>query len=253
MRSVRQLNLASYQRRATVRGYSRFTKLHQPEISIFDQHRQDLAGADVLDLGVGAGRTSPHLDEVAGTYLGVDYASAMIEACRVRFPSINFMVGDATDLALDNNTFDVVVFSEQGIDTMTHGARLQILAETRRVLRPGGLFIFSVHNRDYAKKVAIVEISRRPRLRWPLDALKGLCSYMLVRGGQSSCHEYALRSDPLAGFGCLTYFIDKMSQFQQLRTAGFVEVALYDALGEPTEAEVFDRDHPFFYVTCRSR
>ncbi len=253
MRSVRQLNLASYQRRATVREYSRFTTLHPPEISIFSHHRQDLAGADVLDLGVGAGRTSPHLDEVAGSYLGVDYASAMIAACRVRFPSIDFMVGDATDLAIGDGMFDVVVFSEQGIDTMTHEARLRILAETRRVLRPGGLFIFSVHNRDYAKKVAIVEMSRRPRLRWPLDAIKGLCSYMLVRGEQSSCDEYALRSDPLAGFGCLTYFIDKTNQFRQLRAAGFVAVALYDALGEPTEAEVFDRDHPFFYVTCRSR
>src|SRR5262245_106242 len=47
-----------------------------------------LRGA-VLDVGVGGGRTVPHLHALAGRYLGIDYAAAMVRRCRERFPSVD--------------------------------------------------------------------------------------------------------------------------------------------------------------------
>jgi ubiquinone/menaquinone biosynthesis C-methylase UbiE len=75
----------------------------------------------------------------------------MVEACRRRFASLEFLCVDATDLRIfSDRRFDVVVFSFNGIDYIpTDEARARCLLEVARVLRPGGRFIFSSHNAKY--------------------------------------------------------------------------------------------------------
>jgi SAM-dependent methyltransferase len=104
--------------------------------------------ADVLDIGVGGGRTTVHLAPRARSYLGLDYAEAMIAQCRRRFPKLEFMVADATDLsALADSSFDLVIFSFNGIDCIpSDEGRIACLAELRRVIRPNGRIIISSHN-----------------------------------------------------------------------------------------------------------
>jgi SAM-dependent methyltransferase len=106
------------------------------------------AESDVLDLGVGGGRTTAYLAQRAKKYVGVDYAPAMIEACRARFPEIEFAVGDASDLsAFPENSFDAVVFAFNGIDYLIPDqARKKCLEHILRILRPGAVVIFSSHN-----------------------------------------------------------------------------------------------------------
>jgi SAM-dependent methyltransferase len=105
-------------------------------------------GDDVLDLGVGGGRTTPDLSTRAGHYVGVDYSQSMVESCRERFPTLEFHCDNAADLSrFGNSRFDIVVFSANGIDYITsEGMRANCLREIKRVLRPGGRFIFSSHN-----------------------------------------------------------------------------------------------------------
>ena len=55
---------------------------------------------DVLDLGVGAGRTSFTFAALVRTYIGIDYAQAMVEICRSRFGENDrqkFLCLDAAD------------------------------------------------------------------------------------------------------------------------------------------------------------
>src|SRR5476649_1848663 len=74
------------------------------------------SGSDVLDLGVGAGRTTAILAPFSRNYLGVDYSEQMIEAARRKFPEHRFAVMDAADMSsLISETFDVIVFSFNGI------------------------------------------------------------------------------------------------------------------------------------------
>ena len=55
--------------------------------------------------------------------------------------------GDASNLGLKDNSFDVVIFSFNGIDYIyPYIKRLAALKEIRRVLKTNGLFIFSSHN-----------------------------------------------------------------------------------------------------------
>jgi ubiquinone/menaquinone biosynthesis C-methylase UbiE len=102
----------------------------------------------VLDLGVGGGRTTSYLAKVASHYVGVDYSEAMIHACRQKFPGLDFLLADASDLTMfQDASFDAVVFSFNGLDSVVpNEKRARCLRECWRVLRPSGVFIFSSHN-----------------------------------------------------------------------------------------------------------
>jgi SAM-dependent methyltransferase len=57
---------------------------------------------------------------------------------------------DARDLsAFANASFDLVIFSYNGIDSVDPEGRLAILNEVSRVLSPGGTFLFSTFHRGW--------------------------------------------------------------------------------------------------------
>lgn len=123
-------------------------ELTDSERGLFDAHLRP--GMDVLDLGVGGGRTTPYLSALSGggTYVGLDVAEPMVAACQERFPHLAFHHADAADLSLfGDGSFDAVVFSFNGIDYVAPGQRrADCLAECRRVLRDGGVLVLSRHN-----------------------------------------------------------------------------------------------------------
>jgi SAM-dependent methyltransferase len=101
----------------------------------------------VLDLGIGAGRTTPWLSENVAEYTGTDISRAMVDAARLAHPNVDIRVGDATDLSeFPDDHFDVVVFSFNGIDCLSSDGRQSCLREINRVLARGGRLILSRHN-----------------------------------------------------------------------------------------------------------
>lgn len=143
----------SYEAEPIVAMYARDTALQRPEQVLFEGLRSRLATMDILDLGVGAGRTSRHLVG-ARSYLGVDYSAAMVEACRRELPASRFVVGDARHLDfVDDASVDLVLFSYNGIDHADAAGRRRILLEMRRVLRPGGFMVLSSHNAAHLPQI----------------------------------------------------------------------------------------------------
>jgi SAM-dependent methyltransferase len=138
-----------YRRPDVVAYYDREQDLQGAERLLFDRYVKP--GTEILDLGVGAGRTTPHLARLASRYVGVDVSEAMVARCREKFPDLTFLQLDATDLsAVADSLFDLVVFSFNGIDVIpTVKGRRRCLAECARVLRPRGHLLFSVHNPRY--------------------------------------------------------------------------------------------------------
>lgn len=129
-------------------------------------------GSEILDLGVGGGRTTPYLASRSARYVGVDNAATMVEACRSKFPDREFVVADAADLSrFDDSSFDAVVFAFNGIDfVLPEGFRQKCLAHVHRVLKPGGVFIFSSHN---ARAILVRPGWNRERMRRVARRLSG--------------------------------------------------------------------------------
>ena len=82
-------------------------------------------GKEILDIGVGGGRTAPQLHALASRYVGIDYAAAMVDRCRGLFPTLDFRCCDARDMKeFDSDSFDVAWFSFNGIDYVSPEGRV---------------------------------------------------------------------------------------------------------------------------------
>lgn len=132
---------------SVVSSYSRFNHLLKAEQQIFAQYKEDLSRAQLLDIGVGGGRTTAYLSKNCAHYTGIDYSEAMVLACQQRFPHLDFKVHDAAKMeSFVDATFDFAFFSFNGIDCVDLSHRELIFKEVNRVLKPRGKFIFSFHN-----------------------------------------------------------------------------------------------------------
>ncbi|MGH9347689.1 MAG: class I SAM-dependent methyltransferase [Vicinamibacterales bacterium] len=144
--AVSARNIANYASDWSLLSYAAETGLRPLEAGLVREFFPS-PPARVLDLGCGAGRTTIGLSDLGYDVLGIDLSSALLQVARRRFPSIAFAEMDATRLELADGTFDAAIFSYNGIDCIyPAAARRRCLAETWRVLRPGGVFILSSHN-----------------------------------------------------------------------------------------------------------
>jgi SAM-dependent methyltransferase len=154
MKVNKQFALEAYSHGEAVRGYSRAVGqvgLWNCERSIFRQHLP--ADGRILDLGCGAGRTTFGLyDEGYRKIIGVDFSPGMIRQARMhserRGLRLPFRVGDACRLPFRARSFEGSLFSFNGLMTIPRlSLRIRALREVRRVLLPGGCFVFTTHER----------------------------------------------------------------------------------------------------------
>lgn len=139
-------NIQTYNSPEIASYYAALDYLTPCERLLFDEYLKP--GMEILDLGVGGGRLTPHLSSLARRYVGADYAAEMVTACRKKFPQLEFAVANAADLSrFASASFDAVVMGFNAFDyVLPDEARVCALREIRRVLRSGGVFIFSSHN-----------------------------------------------------------------------------------------------------------
>ncbi|MBF0186624.1 MAG: class I SAM-dependent methyltransferase [Magnetococcales bacterium] len=146
---IEKTNRLFYNCRQTVAHYRNEDQLSNKEERAF---RHIPATATILDLGCGTGRTTTHLYSRNYSVIGVDYAHAMTHSASERLPDVPFCTADAKTLCFRDDSFDVVLFSFNGIDYIhPYSARLAALREIWRVLKPDGLFIFSTHNNCFPR------------------------------------------------------------------------------------------------------
>ena len=111
----------------------------------------------ILDLGCGAGRTTINLYKKGFiNIIGVDIAEKLIDFAKDYASghslNIDFRIGDATNLDFEDNTFDIVIFSYNGMQCIPKKEnREKVLKEVYRVLKPEGLYIFTAHDRHDPK------------------------------------------------------------------------------------------------------
>lgn len=104
-----------------------------------------LGGARVCDLCCGEGYVGRHLLAAgAGEVVGIDLSAELIAVAKSRAPPgpISYRVDDARTLAsVEDTAFDVVASQMAMMDVEDHRA---LFAAVRRVLVPGGAFVFTL-------------------------------------------------------------------------------------------------------------
>lgn len=114
----------------------------------------------ILDVGCGAGRTTLALYSMGyKQIIGLDFCEQMIqEAISIqeqRNYSIQFIHGDATDLPFDSEVMDAVLFTFNGLMQIPGlENRKKAFYHINRVLKPGGIFIFTTHDMENDKEHA---------------------------------------------------------------------------------------------------
>ncbi|GHD65370.1 hypothetical protein GCM10007164_02640 [Luteimonas padinae] len=250
----------AYSRQDIVQDFARRDYLTPAEVAALGAVWQQVQG-DVLDLGVGGGRTTGYLRGVARSYRGLDISEEMAAACRAQHPTADILVGDARTLdGHPDDAYDLVLFSFNGIDYIAHADRALVLASAMRVLRPGGAFVYSSHNLRVLDgrlpPVQPVRLVPTPDpLRLAVRSVRALGAMLRRRrnrgrlGGQQYLRDdHALVNDESYDHAQLTVYVDPASEAQALAAAGFGDIRTVDARGR---LDPLRHDDPWVYFIAR--
>jgi ubiquinone/menaquinone biosynthesis C-methylase UbiE len=252
--NIDTLNRDFYERQNIVAEYTytENTSLWPEEEVIFERYEGHIKSKAVLDIGCGGGRTAIALRKFTSDYVGIDFSAKMIESCQEKHPNLQFIHCDASDLSqFGDLSFDFAIFSFNGMDCMSQEKRIGALREIYRVIKPGGVFAFSSHNLDDR---AIVTGFDRHDIKSPKSIYRNarnLISYFKVRKYQVFSDTYRILSDPLAGFGHLTYYIRTKDQVKQLEDIGFTQIEILNREAKFISANGVDQDSHWLHYVCR--
>jgi SAM-dependent methyltransferase len=250
-----------------VKDFKELTTLSPGEAAILAMLQNQLKDQPFLDVGMGAGRTTPYLRELSANYVGIDLSKRMIESARERFPDASLQEGDAAaDLSrFRGGEFAAVFFLGAGIDEAKLGVRIRILHEIHRVLRPGGIVVLCVHNLR-AKEASPWSDFRLLRSSNPglfiannIRSLPACCAtafkLLWIKATKKECSfltEYEDYEGRRLGEWMSAYYICCDAQMRQLQEVGFSKVEARDRNGHPTDGNA-RADNFLYYLAYKQR
>lgn len=221
----------------------------------------------VLDLGVGAGRTAGLLAERASTYVGLDYSAAMVERARAAYPRADIRIGDARDLhAFADGSVDLVTFSFNGIDAVSHADRRRVLGEMHRVIRAGGYVLYSTLNtlgglygerpwRRYELGAAPVP-TRSVRhlvrvLRTAVRHPRSCVNWLKLHRFEQAHPDWGIGVLSAHDFSILAHFTTPSAAVAEARAAGFEVERVYAKSGALLDPADPQTDEEWIHVVAR--
>jgi SAM-dependent methyltransferase len=201
---------------------------------VLERYRDDLSGR-VLEFGVGGGRITRHLTEIAADLLGIDIAPDMVAYCREHYRG-HFEQEDLRNIgSWPADAWDAVFSGCNSFDLLTYEERTRLLADTARLLHVGGIFVFTSHNAAVARHV------RRPWSRppvhpraiadWAVRMPRRMANLRRVAPFQEDGDELALVVDDAQDYTLLQVYISRDRQERDLAAAGLELVECLDEDG----------------------
>jgi SAM-dependent methyltransferase len=243
--------------------YARAQALQPAEAAILAELEDDMAQWSMLDIGVGAGRTTAHFAHRVRDYVGIDYADAMLESCRQRFadrPDLHFELADVRSMPqFGDKRFDFVLFSFNGIDYVSHEERQKALGEIRRVGRSGGWFCFSTHNLRSARGLMSLRSQWNRHPLWLARNIVNWSRWQLlhsrsVRSRVATADDYALLNDGAHECRLQTYYVYPERELSRLAdTFDFVRVFSGRTGSELQSSDLSSCSDDWLYYLCRFR
>jgi 2-polyprenyl-6-hydroxyphenyl methylase/3-demethylubiquinone-9 3-methyltransferase len=167
------------------------------------------AGLRALDIGCGGGLLAEEFARLGCVVVGVDPSEGSLAAARSHAAgqglAIEYQCATGEALPFADDSFDIVYCC----DVLEHVADLRlVIAETARVLKPGGIYLFDTINRTLQSRLIVIKLLQEwqwtalmpPRLHdWrmlirPAELRRVLEHYGLVPGGLTGLKP---RANPL--------------------------------------------------------
>ena len=146
--------------------------------------RVDLAQSDVLDLGAGSGLLAAYFKPLVRSIAAADREPDAFEPT-----DISIAKTATSDLPFSDASFDVIIFNHVIEHVGERDDQARMLAEIRRILRPGGLLYLAVPNRW-----TLVEPHYRlPFLSWLPRSIADLWLRALNRNTWYDCRPFGHR------------------------------------------------------------
>ncbi|MFL9863725.1 class I SAM-dependent methyltransferase [Paraburkholderia fungorum] len=262
-----QINRAVWSSRSGRNGFAVASGWTDPgEAAAFAWVAQQVQHQPILDVGVGGGRTVSLLTAISNDYTAVDYTPEMVTICRHNHPGIRVQQMDARDMsAFPDESFELVVFSYNGIDAVDYPGRLAILREFARVLKPGGLALFSAHNlhgpsyrQNPRHLLRMPNLSANPistcidvaRIGYSLAI--GTLNYLRYSPLNREFDGYAIRVCAAHEFGIVIMYTDMDAQRRQLAEVGLHTEAVFgNATGQRVQEGDDVRNDSWFHFIAR--
>ena len=254
-------NHRTYTSSSVVQYYAQSIDLQPAETTIINLLQSQLGQMKLLDIGVGGGRTTQHFANLVSEYIAIDYSPQMIAAANKRFPKFAdtnaFQVCDVRDMSrfLDNS-FDLILFSFNGIDYMSNEDRSQAIKEIQRVGKPGGYLFFSTHNltafeREFDFKQQISLNPFKTYINLVMSAFLHIFNYPTTYQKLRDS-AYCILKDESHNFSLDTYYIRPKEQIDRLKSS-FPQIKVYSwkTGSELTEAELDYHPDLWLYYLCK--
>lgn len=115
---------------------------HYEKPAMYDMLPKDLTGKKVLSLGCGSGEDCYELYTRGALVSGLDISAGLIDQAKKKYPGCEYYVGNMEDLSMfKNDQFDML-YSSLAVHYLKDWT--QLFTEISRVLKPGGVFQFSM-------------------------------------------------------------------------------------------------------------
>lgn len=242
MMNLDAINRRTWKTRTVLRQYRNLEGYVDPgERAATEYLAAECHDKPILDIGVGCGRTTSLLRLISSDYVGVDYTRELLDVAAQKNPRVKYQFMDARDMReFVDASFYLVNFSFNAIDAVDYEDRLRILREVHRVMRPGGLYLFSGHNatgpgaREHLHTLLPKFSSNPLRLGWRVArfvvtlpaAVHNHSRYSSLRVERDG---YVVSNAAAHNFGLVILYTTIMEQKRQLADTGFKVEAVFDS------------------------
>ncbi|HEY9336521.1 MAG TPA: bifunctional 2-polyprenyl-6-hydroxyphenol methylase/3-demethylubiquinol 3-O-methyltransferase UbiG [Kribbella sp.] len=182
----------------------------------------DPAGRRVVDIGSGGGFLAEEFSRLGCRVIGVDPSEVSVRTA-VRHASasgldVRYVVAAGEHLPLADESVDLAYCC----DVLEHVADLdQVLAETARVLKPGGVYLFDTINRTFASKVLVIKVMQDWRLTRASDVTWHAWE-MFIKPPElaEGLRRHGLRLGEITGLGVRARKLGVLRNFIRVRRGG---------------------------------
>jgi 2-polyprenyl-6-hydroxyphenyl methylase / 3-demethylubiquinone-9 3-methyltransferase len=128
---------------------------------LLERLRIDPSGKEALDIGCGGGLLAEEFSRLGCRVTGIDPSESSLQTARVHAQQsgldISYLRATGEDLQLESASFDIVFCC----DVLEHVDDLsRVIAETARVLKPGGIYFFDTINRTWRSKLVAINLAQ---------------------------------------------------------------------------------------------